>query len=108
MGTVEWSVLLNEAPTVAIQRINPGIDTGDIVMQARVPLFPSDTFVSIRERSYYLTKVMLALSARRVLLDGLRGSPQRLDEGRQYFRMHPSLTRRAERKLSQWLDRPTA
>jgi hypothetical protein len=30
MGTVEWSVMLGVPPTVAIQRISRGIDTGDI------------------------------------------------------------------------------
>ena len=57
MGTVEWSVMLGVPPTVAIQRISPGIDTGDILLQARVPLVALDTFTSIRDRSYFMTKV---------------------------------------------------
>lgn len=105
MGTVEWSVLLGERPAVAIQFISPGIDVGDVVMQATVPLKAGDTFVAIRERSYFLTKVMLALSARRVLLDGLRGAPQALAAGRQYYRLHPALHQRAERALTRLLPR---
>jgi methionyl-tRNA formyltransferase len=103
MGTVEWSVMLGEAPTVAIQRMSSGIDTGDVVMQAKVPLLPRDTFVAIRNRSYFMTKVMLALAARRVLLDGVTGTPQQLDNGRQYYRLHPALQQRAERLLQQLL-----
>lgn len=107
MGTVEWSVLTGEPPVVAIQKISTGIDTGDIVMQSKVPLRRDDTFTSIRERSYYLTKVMLALAARRVLVDRVSGSPQRAGAGRQYYRLHPALQRQADRALDRMLGRTT-
>lgn len=103
MGTVEWSVLVGEPPSVAIQQINSGIDTGDIIMQARVPLAPGDNFAAIRDRSYYMTKVMLALAAKRVLVDGITGTSQSSSAGRQYFRLHPALQHRAERLLQQRL-----
>jgi methionyl-tRNA formyltransferase len=101
MGTVEWSVMLGVPPTVAIQRMRPGIDTGDVLLQARVPLFAGDTFTSIRNRSYFLTKTMLALAARRILDGDLVGTPQRPAAGRQYYRLHPALQRHADRALRQ-------
>ncbi len=103
MGTVEWSVMLGVPPTVAIQRIGPGIDTGDILMQARVPLVAGDTFASIRDRSYFLTKTMLAVAARRMLDGDLTGTPQPFAAGRQYYRLHPALQQRAEEALKQLL-----
>ena len=105
MGTPEWSVIMGQAPTVAIQQMTPGVDVGDVVMQARVPLLVADNFASIRERSYYLTKTMLALAARRVLLDGITGVPQAPGVGRQYYRLHPAVHQRAERLLGQVLGR---
>lgn len=105
MGTPEWSVLLGQAPTVAIQRMTPGVDVGDVVMQAKVPLLAGDNFSSIRERSYYLTKTMLALAARRLLSDGVTGVPQAAGVGRQYFRLHAALHQRAERQLARVLSR---
>jgi methionyl-tRNA formyltransferase len=104
MGTVEWSVIAGEAPSVAIQRISPGIDTGEIMMQAKVPLKPGDTFVAIRDRSYFITKVMLALAARRLLLDGIAGVQQAPHDGRQYYRMHPALLDYANRALARMLN----
>jgi methionyl-tRNA formyltransferase len=104
MATVEWSVIFGQAPTVAIQRIGTGIDTGDVVMQARVPLKPDDTFVSIRDRSYFMTKVMLAAAARRVLLDGISGAPQVFQAGRQYYRLHPAVQAHANRALTRMLN----
>jgi len=103
MGTVEWSVMLGVAPTVAIQRIGPGIDTGDVLLQARVPLLAGDTFPSIRDRSYFLTKTMLAIAARRMLDGDLVGTPQPAAAGRQYYRLHPALQDHAERALHQLL-----
>jgi len=105
MGTVEWSVMLGIAPTVAIQRIGPGIDTGDVLLQARVPLVAGDTYASIRDRSYFLTKTMLAIAARRMLDGDLAATPQPAAAGRQYYRLHPALQRRAERALAQLLAR---
>jgi hypothetical protein len=90
-------------PTVAIQRISTGIDTGDILLQARVPLFAQDTFTSIRDRSYFMTKVMLALAARRILDGELVGTPQSAAAGRQYYRLHPALQRHADHALRQLL-----
>jgi methionyl-tRNA formyltransferase len=103
MGTVEWSVILGVPPTVAIQRISPGIDTGDVLLQARVPLVAGDTFTSIRERSYFLTKTMLAVAARRLLDGDLVGTPQPPAAGRQYYRLHAALQQHADRALRQLL-----
>ena len=104
MGTPEWSVLIGQAPTVAVQRMTSGVVVGDVVMQARVPLLFTDNFASIRERSYYLTKTMLALAARRMLLDGVAGTPQAPGVGRQFYRLHPAMHWRAERKLTRLLS----
>jgi methionyl-tRNA formyltransferase len=104
MGTVEWSVIRGMPPTVAIQRIGPGIDTGDILLQARVPLVAGDTFTTIRDRSYFLTKTMLALAARRLLDGDFAGTPQQPDAGRQYYRLHPAVQRHAERALERLLE----
>lgn len=106
MGTVEWSVMLGVPPTVAIQRISAGIDTGNILLQARVPLVALDTFTSIRDRSYFMTKVMLVLAARRILDAKLVGTPQPAAAGRQYYRLHPALQRHADHALRQLLTAP--
>jgi methionyl-tRNA formyltransferase len=103
MGTVEWSVIMGIPPTVAIQRIGPGIDAGDILLQARVPLFAGDTFTSIRDRSYFLTKTMLAVAARRLLDGDLVGTPQAAAAGRQYYRLHTALRHYADHALRQLL-----
>ncbi len=100
MGTVEWSVLNDRPIVVAIQRLSRGIDTGDIVLQAPVALRPDDTFTTIRDRCYFWTKVMLAIAARAVLNESIAPRPQRLEDGTQYYRLHPDIAALATRKLS--------
>jgi len=100
MATVEWSALSGIEPTVAIQRINTGIDTGDVVMQSKVPLVKDDTFTDIRNRSYAMTKLMLALSAEQLLQGEVTVTKNDVDQGQQYFRMHPEVMKLAEKKLS--------
>lgn len=107
MATVEWSVLLGVPPTVAIQRISTGIDTGDILMQATVPLVPGDTYTTIRDRSYFLTKVMLALSAHALLNNNWQGTPQAAEAGQQFYRLHPKLRQKADLALEALTGQPT-
>lgn len=104
MGTVEWSVLKDLPITVAIQRISRGIDTGDVVLQAPVSLCPDDTFASIRERCYYWTKVMLAVATRAVLRESLTPTAQQVEDGQQYYRLHPDMLQVAARKLTDRLQ----
>lgn len=100
MATVEWSTLLGIEPTVAIQRINAGIDTGDVMMQTKVPLLNNDTFTAIRNRSYAMTKLMLVLSAKQILRGEVTAKKNDASQGQQFFRMHPEVLKLAEKKLS--------
>ncbi len=102
MGTVEWSVIEGIPPTVAIQRMTPGVDAGDVMMQAAVTFGPEDSFTQIRERSYFMTKSMLAFSASALLSGRFAGSPQNLAEGKQYYRLGPDMQKLAERRLGRW------
>jgi len=100
MGTVEWSVLTNRPIVVAIQRMSTGVDTGEVVLQAKVALRPNDTFTAIRSRCYYWTTVMLVIATRVVLQGTVAITPQRLEDGEQYYRLHPDVVALATRKLA--------
>jgi methionyl-tRNA formyltransferase len=77
-----------------------GVDTGDVVLQAKVAVRPDDTFTTIRSRCYYWTTVLLAIAARAVLRGTVTATPQRLEDGEQYYRMHPDVLALATRKLA--------
>ena len=104
MGTVEWSVLKDRPIVVSIQRISRRIDRGDIVLQSPVSLRQDDTFTSIRERCYFWTKVLLAVAAREILRESFTPTPQRVEDGQQYYRLHPDMLQLAARKLTRRLQ----
>jgi len=103
MGTVEWSVIAGHPIAVTIQRMSEGVDTGDVLMQSQVPLSGSDDFRTIRDRCYFVTKVLLSITARGLLNGTIQPVPQNLSDGRQYFRLHPALQSFAERRLAKLL-----
>ena len=81
--------------------MDPGVDTGPLLLQRRVGLRPGDTIASLRRR---MEPQMVEL-----MLEGLRGlgdgsvtpRPQLAADGRQYFVMHPRIKTCAERRLSE-------
>lgn len=94
MDVVEWPLLeADTAPEIGLTThlMQHGVDTGPILLQHRERLQPGDTFESIRRRlAPHMPELVLET------LCGLREGvispqPQALDEGRQYFVMHPRL-----------------
>jgi methionyl-tRNA formyltransferase len=48
---IQWAILNGEAETgVTIMKIDIGLDTGDIVTQAKTPIFPDDTGETLHDR----------------------------------------------------------
>ena len=72
--------------------MGPGVDTGDILVRRELELKPGDTIGTISERNYYLNKWQTLVEALLQIRDGVaQPLPQRPEEGRQYFWMHPKL-----------------
>ena len=98
-NVMEWMVLSGEMPCSTLHFIDPGIDTGDILLHRpiqREELPPDVDLAGIRA---HMGAIHLEL-----LLEGVKGlaagtlvrQPQRLDEGRQHFAMSPKLRQLAE------------
>jgi methionyl-tRNA formyltransferase len=101
MNVTEWSVLEGNPVGVSVHLVDPGIDTGPILLREEIALGPQETFASLR-RKHQEVAARLLVSACLQLRDGTaRPQPQTPDEGRQYYRMHPALRRRAEARLAE-------
>jgi methionyl-tRNA formyltransferase len=106
MSVIEWSIFEGAAPAITIHFVDPGVDTGDIVAEERVPLQPGDTLITVRRRAGEQQVVMLARAVEQVLAGTLSRRPQRVQDGQQYFIMHPKLRMIAEKRLQQRLHTP--
>ena len=111
MDVVEWPVSEHtngEPPAVGltVHLMDPGVDTGPVLLQRRLDLRPGDTFAAIRTRIEPLMVEMM-LEAIRGLRDGtLLPTAQRIDDGRQYFVLHPRMYAYAETRLRSLFGAP--
>ncbi len=104
MNVIEWSVFEGAAPTITIHFVDPGVDTGDIVAEERIPLRRGDTLPTLKLRAGELQAELLARVAVEVRDGTVMRRPQRVQDGRQYFTMHPRLRAIAEKRLQQQLS----
>jgi methionyl-tRNA formyltransferase len=105
MDVIEWAVLDagKKVPQVGITLhfMDQGVDTGPILLQEKVVLKFGDTIERIRMRMEPMM-VNLILKGVRGLRDGrLKAEQQKLEDGHQYYIMHPRLKIIAMRKLEQ-------
>ena len=89
--------------------MSPGIDTGDVIAQRHVRVDRGDTLESLRPK-HQAAAASLLLEAVEAIGNGTAEStPQALEAGRQYYRMHPALRAVVEAKLANggysWIDR---
>lgn len=99
MNVIEWALLEGAIPTISVHFVDPGVDTGDIVAMEPIPLQPGDRLSSLRTRSGQLQSELLARMASLATQGTLPRQPQRPEDGRQYYAMHPRLKVVAEQRL---------
>ena len=100
MNVTEWAVFNGDPPAVSVQFLSAGVDTGDIVMRRPLPVHRGDTLDTLRERSSGLGTQLLAEAVLMLEAGETTRTPQRLEEGRQYFVMDTRLKRIAERRVA--------
>ena len=100
MNVTEWSVLRGDPVGVTVHVVDRGVDTGDILVREEIPIEPGETFATLR-RKHQDVAARLLVDAALQLRDGTATRrPQAPGDGRQYYRMHPALRRRAEKALA--------
>lgn len=106
MDVVEWPLLNPKEPSpqigLTLHLMERGVDTGPILMRHPIPIYPGDSFQTIRTR-LEPEMVKLIILGLKNLRDGtISPTPQSLREGKQYFVMHPRLKSIAEKKLEKF------
>ena len=101
MNVTEWSVFHGDPIGVTVHLVDAGIDTGDILLDEQIPIEPGDSFERLRTKHQDVAARLLVEAAIGLRDGTARRVPQRADEGKQYYRMHPLLRRAAEARLAQ-------
>jgi methionyl-tRNA formyltransferase len=102
MDVVEWAILEGQLNQVGITThfMDKGVDTGDILACMPVPPKRGETIQALRDRLESTMCQFLVDSCLHFLNGDITRKPQKLQEGRQYFMMHPGLIKLAGSKLS--------
>jgi len=100
MNVTEWSVFYGDPVGVTVHLVDPGIDTGDILLREEIPIEPGETFESLRPKHQTLAARLLVEAAKQLRDRTEERTTQSADEGKQYYRMHPALRHIAERRLA--------
>ncbi len=103
MDVIEWPLLEGDAEKaqvgLTLHYMDRGVDTGPLLLQHHETLRAEDSIEAIRARLEPLM-IELVLKGIRELQSGtLEPTPQVVDEGKQYYVMHPRLKEIVTRKL---------
>lgn len=92
MDAVAWAILNNDPVICTLHRVEPGVDTGDVLASMGVPLTPLAT---LRARVKNAQIAMLAAAAIHLASTGNlpAATAQTIGLGRQFYRLHPHLKR---------------
>ena len=100
MNVTEWSIYHDDPLGVTVHIVDPGIDTGDILLREEIGAGRDETLETLRAKHQDVAQKLL-LEAVLALRDGREHRvAQRAADGRQYYRMHPALRAVVERKLA--------
>jgi folate-dependent phosphoribosylglycinamide formyltransferase PurN len=99
MNVTEWSIWHGDPVGVTVHMVDPGVDTGAIVVQEEIAIEPGDTLETLRAKHQELATRLLLEAARQIASGTAQPIAQRPEDGRQYYRMHPLLRAAVERKL---------
>ena len=70
-SAINWAIINGETETgVTIHYIDAGIDTGDMILQERVPIYPQDTVASLYFERLYPMGVRMIAEAVRMIEEG--------------------------------------
>jgi len=96
---LEWSLFYGHRIGVTMHFIAPGIDTGDILLFEEIPVAHGDTIDSLRARSAAVNIELFAEAIKRLREGTASRTEQKLEDGKQYFAMHPRLREIAQRRI---------
>lgn len=103
MDAVEWAILEAQGTPqtgLTLHFMDPGVDTGPILLQEPIPPEPGESLAQLRTRIEGRMPFLMLEGVRGLLGGSIRPRPQRLEEGKQYFVIHPRLRLAAERRLA--------
>jgi methionyl-tRNA formyltransferase len=100
MNVTEWSIYHDDPIGVTVHVVDPGIDTGDILLREEIDAIRGDTLAALRPKHQSAAQRLLHTAVGLLGAGEAERFEQRPEEGRQFYRMHPLLRRTVEARLA--------
>ena len=99
MNVAEWSILLHRPVAVSVHLVDTGVDTGAILHREKFETGHCRSLAEMRKQLSAFQHRVLARATRLFLEQSLHTMPQKSEDGKQYYTMHPRLRALVEKKL---------
>ncbi|MDC0083074.1 formyltransferase family protein [Schleiferiaceae bacterium] len=104
MDVIEWPILLEDWKNlgITIHFMDKGVDTGDILKVHYIPQRKGDTIKTIRLRFEPVMVEQLSNVVVDLLYEKIKGEPQNINDGKQFFVMSKRLQDITKNKLNRY------
>jgi len=104
MDVVEWPMLEDnyEEIGMTVHFMDKGVDTGDIIEIKKVKVEPNENIKQLRERFEPIMCRQIVKCCLGYLNGEHKKFPQKFEDGKQYFIMHPRLIESTEMKMEKY------
>ncbi len=99
MHPIEYAVLNGDAPGVSAYFVDPGVDTGDILISKELEVTADMSLSELEAQANEISAELLADAAEMIENGNYQRHPQQLSKGKQYFSLHPRLRALAQATL---------
>jgi methionyl-tRNA formyltransferase len=100
MNVLEWSLFHDQPPGVTVHLVDRGIDTGDTLAFEEITVEAGDTIASLRAKALVTSVELMVRAVEGLANSKLPRTEQHVEDGKQYFSMHPRLKQIVENKLA--------
>jgi len=105
MSPIEWSIFYNNDVYITTHFIDPGIDTGKILLEQKINITDEDDIESIRQKCQKNAVNLIIKTIESINNKSIIPISQKKKEGRQYFKIHPALMEIVNKKISKLSSR---
>lgn len=101
MSAQEWSLFHGVRPAVTIHMVERRVDLGDLLLRRELELRGVHGWTALRSCCQALAATMILETVGQIAAGTAGRTPQKPDEGRQYYAIHPRLLNVAATRLSE-------
>lgn len=108
VDVIPWAIHNGDPVGVSVHFVDPGVDTGDIVAKQTIDVRSTDTLASLKKRAGQAAAECMAATVGRLMLgQEVVRTPQRAEDGTQYYRMPLPLRQQVQATISDAAERPS-